>query len=343
MKTVISFLLSTLSACAPCDYERLSKLPEISSVPEEYREQVTFIKDVRKFGIEQLGLYHCTQHYTTFSKTDGEARILYRLFITKPTVLPNTWEEASLIFEHNTIFRENVKAMYFTSFEDTLEDEAKYYKKEGYDVHVRNVTSYNLVNSEEGSAITPNFFKESKAWQAQVVDHEICHDSVEEWIGLDFPAEFNEPFCGVIGRAAAVEYFKVRKGVNSEDYTIALRNFNNHLDYSKKVNSFYTQLQQLYRSDKPLQQKLDERKNIFAEIKRTLNFDANNAVLWDEHPYVKYYPVMVQLYEDGNKDIRRILEDTKKRPQEMLQQINTLVAIENARKLKNEDSREINK
>ena len=51
----LSILLNAVSACAPCDYGRLSKLPLDSSVPEEHREEVTFIKDVRNFGIEQLG------------------------------------------------------------------------------------------------------------------------------------------------------------------------------------------------------------------------------------------------------------------------------------------------
>ncbi len=323
-----------LSACAPCDYERLSKLPLESSVPAEYRENVAFVKDVRKFGVEQLGLHCCTQHYTTFSKTDGEARMFYRLFVTKPTVLPNTWEEASQVFENHTVFREDVKAAYFTSFVDTLEDELEYYQKEGYDVYTRNVTSYNLVNSVDGSAITPQFSKDSRAWQAQTVLHEICHDSVEEWIGTNFPSELNEPFCGVIGRAGAVEYFKAKKGVDSEDYQLALKNFNNHLDYSKKANAFYAQLQQLYRSDKPLPQKLKERQQIFTEIKTALNFDANNAVLWDEHPYVKYYPAMVQLYEEENKDVRRILAKTKKHPRDMLSYMYTLTQIENQKQLK---------
>ncbi|MEK6939572.1 MAG: aminopeptidase [Nanoarchaeota archaeon] len=329
----LSVLLSSLSACAPCDYERLSKLPLESSVPEEYRENVTVIKDVRKFGIEQLGLHHCTQHYTTYSKSDGEARMVYRLFVTKPTVLPNTWEEASHIFENHTVFREDVKAAYFNSFVDTLEDELEYYKKEGYDVYTRNVTSYNHPNSDLGSAITPNFFKDSKAWQAQTITHEICHDSVEEW-GLNLPSEWNEPFCGVIGRAGAVEYFKAKKGVDSEDYLLALKNFNSHLDYYKKANSYYAQLQALYRSDKPLPQKLEERQTIFAEIKKALNFDANNAVLWDGHPYAKYYPAMVQLYEEENKDVRRILAKTKEHPKEMLQYLNTLTQIENQKQLK---------
>ena len=208
----IGILFSALlSACVSQDYGKLSKLPDQASVPAEYREEVAFVKDVRKFGIEQLGLYRNTQQYTTFSETDGQAQVMYRLFVAKPTVLPDTWEEASQYFWSDTAFRDNVGAMYFTSFEDTLEDELKYYQKKGYDVHARNVISYNLTNSEKGSSITPNFFKVSKAWQAQTIIHEICHDSVEEWIGDDFPEELNEPFCSLVGRAGAVEYFKMKE------------------------------------------------------------------------------------------------------------------------------------
>lgn len=319
-------LLSTLlSSCSPCDYEKLSKLPDEASVPAQYRDNVAFIKDVRRFGIEQLGLHSCTQHYTTFSASDGEAKMLYRLFVAKPTVLPGSWASYSTSFEHNTIFREDVDAMYFNSFEDTLEDELEYYKSQGYDVFSRNVTSYNPPGSDTGSSITAGFLKDNKVWQAQTVLHEICHDSVEEWVG-DFLPELNESFCGVVGRAGAVEYFKHKKGVNSEEYKRAQEYFHGYLDYSQKVNQFYSQLQVLYRSNKPISQKLEEREHIFAEIKATLDLDANNAVLCDNYSYVKYYPAMFKFYEMYNNDLSSLLDSLKNKKEATLQLMNNVVA-----------------
>ena len=311
----LSILLNAVSACAPCDYGRLSKLPLDSSVPVEHREEVTFIREVRQFGIEQLGLNHCTQHYTTYSKTDEEAKLFYRLFVTKPTVLPNAWDEASIYFENQTNFREEVQAEYFISFVDTLEDELEYYKQEGYDVYTRNTTNYNPAGSKTGSSITPSFLNYAPEWQAHVVLHEICHDSLEEWIGAGFPSEMDESFCVLVGHAGADEYFKARKGIFSQEYKTAFESFTNYEKHSSKVIQTYGELQKLYQSTKPLSQKKEERKNIFAEINNLFSEEVNNALLWDRYPYVKYYPLMLQLYKSQNNSLRQTLEIMKDCPE----------------------------
>lgn len=319
-KNIVIGLSTLLSACAPCDYEYLSKLPLESSVPAEYRENVTFVKDVRKFGIEQLGLYRCTQNYTTFTNTDtevdGESRKFYRLFVTKSTVLPNTWEEASRFFEHNTVFQEDVPAMYFTSFEDTLEGELKYYKKEGYDVYTRNVTNYDSVETDQSCSITPFLFEYIKEWQVHTILHEICHDTNENVVGVHFPSEIEEPYCVLFGYAGTVEYFKARNGELSEEYKEALHSFDSYEEEAVKVTRSYTKLQELYQSKKSLAQKLQEREAIFAEVKEVMREEINNARLWDKYPYVKNYPLMLQLYNSKNKNLRQTLEVMKDCPED---------------------------
>ena len=303
---LLSILIAGLSACAPCDYERLSKLPSESSVPEEHKEKVTFIKEVRKFGIEQLGLKRCTQHYTTYSETNEEAKILYRLFVTKPTVLPNTWGEATQFLENQALFREDVNAKYFISFVDTLEDELRYYKQEGYDVYARNTTNYNLIESNDGSSITPSFLNYTPEWQANTILHEICHDTLEAMIG-DLPSEIDEPYCMLFGYAGSIEYFKVKKGIDSEEYTKAMRSFVNSEDIAVKTIQSYQKLQELYKSEKSLAQQQQEREAIFVELQCVLGEEVNNAQLCDKYPYTQYYPLMLQLYRSHNNDLPKIL------------------------------------
>jgi len=315
-KGLASILLAGFSACAPCDYTKLSRLPLVSSVPEEYQDDVTFVKEVRKFGIEQLGLNQCTQHYTTFKKTDGEARTLYRLFVTRPTELPTTWKEAAHYFEHNTAFREDIKAGYFWSYEDTLEDEREYYTKEGYDVYSRNTADFNEPKSKHGSSLTPSFFSSSKERQAEVVLHEICHDSQEGSTGIHLSEKVNEAFCTMFGHVGVAEYFKSRKGADSGEYKEALQSLANYEVYALKISGVYQRLQDLYHSGKPSQQMQEDRKIIFAEVEEILGEEVNNANLWDRFPYVKHFSLMFELYHHQHNNLPQTLQMMKDCPAE---------------------------
>ena len=315
-KGLVSVVLAGLAACTPCDYQKLSKLPLASSVPEEYQDDVTFVKEVRKFGIEQLGLNQCTQHYTTFSRTDQEAKTLYRLFVTKPTELPTDREENFRhYFEHLTAFREEIEAGYFWSYEDTLEDESAYYKKQGYDVYSRNVQDFNEVGSDQGSSLTPSFFNVSPERQANIMLHEICHDTLEEWIGK-FPSDLNEPFCVLVEYAGTAEYYRLKKGVSSPEYKKARESFAAYGENAEKINLVYRRLQELYKSDKSLAEKERERQALFAVAKETVGVDVNNASLWDRYPYVKYYQLMLKMYNAQDKDIYKVLQKMRNCPKD---------------------------
>ncbi len=327
-KKISPFLFSVLAGCSPvnfqgtlristppCNYATLSDLPKEDSIPIEYRENVAFIKDVRRFGIEQLGLHQCTEHYTTFKK-DEEAKTLYRLFVAKPTVLLETWKEATTTFENHTAFREEVDAMYFVSHVDTLEDEYAYYKKKGYDVYVRNTNNYNPVQTTEGVSITPSFFEYTPEWQAHTVLHEICHDSLEEWTGVVLPSAIDEPFCALVGYVGTAEYYKEKKGVESEEYKAAVQSFVNHEGEAITITQSYQQLQQLYKSTKSEAQKKVEREAIFAELQKVMNEEVDNARLWDKYPYVKNYPLMLQMYNKLDKNIYKALQKMRNCPKE---------------------------
>lgn len=318
-----------LSACSPvrvkaveplitptpsCDYAELSDLPKLSTVPEEYNDAVAFVKDVRAFGVEKLGLYSCSTQYTTF-KLDEQTRTLYRLFVTKGTSLPNTWREAIQFFQHDTTYRDNIDAGYFVSFEDTLEDESEYYIQQGYNVYVRNVTNY-VLQGEEGSSITPSLVAlYNRKWLVHTIFHEICHDTTRAMVG-NLPAEIDEPYCMLFGYAGAAEYFKVKNGVDSQEYTEAMQSFADYEDRAVKITRSYQQLQELYTSQKPAAQKQQERDLIFIVLQEALTEEMDNARLWDKYPYAQHYPLMLRLYNNQDKNLRQTLKIMKGCPRE---------------------------
>lgn len=318
MKKISSSLLvsALLSGCSPCDYEKLSKLPDEASFPAKYREEISLIKEVRRFGIEHLGLYECTKQYTSFSPTEGEAKPLYHLSVTKPLVLPLSSDKLSENVETISIIREDLEAKHFWSFVDDLQDELKYYKKEGYDTFFRSTTNYNDLGSEGGSAITPQFISSSKTWLASVVLHEICHDGVEEWIGAGFPSELNESYCNVIGMAGAVKFFEQKKGTASAEYKEALRTFERYKEGSSKFNYVYEKLRSLYGNQGlSREQKLEQRQALFADAAPHFSVEVNNAVLWESYAYRRYFPLMVRLYDSYGEDLPSIINEMKQCPE----------------------------
>ncbi len=315
---VFSTILSTLSACIPCDPAKLSQVPSLASIPAAYQEDIAFIRDARKFGIENLGLYQCSQHYTWFRADEAEGHVLYILSITKPTILPE-YRSAEGKYEFlklNGFYREDITDfLYLDSEKDTLEDERDYYKNKGFDVYWRSTTNYNNFGNAQESPITPSFLKQSKVYQVQTLFHETCHDGVERWIGVNFSSELNESFCGVIGYAGAAEYFRARRGEQSEEYQQALKSFKRNKDYSEKINFVYQHLQVLYKSPLPLSAKLEIRSRIFEYTKTFPGEEVSNAFLWSEYTYAKYFPLMVQVYEKQGKSVRTILEKMKDCPE----------------------------
>ncbi|MEK6899804.1 MAG: aminopeptidase, partial [Nanoarchaeota archaeon] len=262
---------------------------------------------------EQLRLYPCTQHYTQFSADNGKGRTLNLLLVTQPFFLPDSLENFHLNFDSEKEYREPVQAMYFSSTADSLIDEKDFYLQEGYDVFSRSTTNFNDPTLENGSLITPSFLKQPQLEQAFTVIHEICHDNVAHTIG-DFPSELNESYCVLVGRAGAADYYRSRNGENSSEYQKAIKALDKTVDRSEHINSYYFTLQELYKSDKPSADKMEQRDRIFAEAGRFMIGQVNNAALLDAYPYVKYLPLFSQLYESKDKELLLMLEGMKNCP-----------------------------
>lgn len=324
---LVSTLVSSLSGCVrqPCDPVKLAQTPSETSIPSQYKADVAFVKEVRKFGIEHLGLYECSPHYTWFDNSSKSEHTLYILTITQPAVLPTSRNAKHEFLPYFSIYREDVSDfLYLDSEKDDLTDEGEYYQEKGYDVYRRFTTNYGRSVSGKESPITAAFLSRSRVSQAQAVLHETCHATVEHSISSHFSSELDDSFCSLVGYAGAVEYFQARAlqkmGSPEEvraaaDLVDAETSLAAHLNFSKYIISVYNQLQILYKSDVPHQKKMEERQKIFEEAKPFVGEEVNNAVLWDRYPYVAYFPLLVQLYEKQGKSVRTVVEKMKNCPE----------------------------
>src|SRR3989338_109265 len=277
----------------------VSTRPPEEPVPEEYKEDVAFIHDVREFGFEKLGLYSGSnhfKHYNDGSKTPP--RSLYNLLVTKTTIIPDGRSHNIPITSLQAYRMDIADYAYFWSHSDTLEDERDYYQKEGYDVFWRTETSYNSTIDHKGSPITPEFLSKEKLSQAHTIEHEICHDTIKKQHGTNFPASIDEAYCSMVERAGAMLYFKERQGEQSPSYLAAVVDLENHLQFSAQVNSLWKRLDTLYVNPKLTEdEKLQQREKLLVEARELLQRpEADNADIWDWYTYTKHYPFMIKFY-----------------------------------------------
>ena len=321
----ISALVSALSGCSPTtQFQGTTPIritvPLEETVPAQYKEGVSFVLDVRKFGIEHLELYEHSRHYTWFGEDAGKEHTLNILTITDPTVLPKSWDEKYNFLGYFSFYRDDVSGfLYLSSEKDDLTDERDYYQEKGFDVYWRSTTHYSGRGSEKGSPITPSVLNFSRVDQARAVFHETCHDTVKHSIGRYFSSELNESYCSLIEYAGAVEYFQkkhLQKRGSLEDYDEAVRSFHLEQDFANKVISTYSRLHSLYQSNKSLPKKMEERKKIFEDAKPFVGEEVNNAVLWDRYPYVAYFPLFYQWYEKEGLNLKTVVEKMKDCPGE---------------------------
>lgn len=275
-----------------------------SSVPEEYQEAAAFIEDVRQFGFQRLGLYKESKQFTKFVDEKAEKpRYLYNLLVTKPTVIPQQRNNSVHLAETKQYREEIDDYAYLWSHADTLEDEATYYKKQGYDVFRRVLSTYSSTTDDIGSPITPAFLKQTKLDQAHDILHEICHDTIKKYHGTGFVTEIDEPFCVLVEEAGTMQYFKERHGDYSSEYALARLSFTYRQEFSEDVNSLWRQFNRVYSSDDSEEHKAERRKKLLAKVRGLFQApDADNAELWDRYTYTKHFPIMAEFYRrfDGN-------------------------------------------
>jgi hypothetical protein len=305
----LSALLTATSCGANLSDGKLTIYPESTKISSELERKVNRIHDVRDFGSEILGLHPDAPHYLTY-REDTSKITLYILDVTLPTLLPDSRDDNHFSIEVNQEYRDIPKgSVYIQSKVDNLKDEAKHFASNGYDVYWRSTTNYNNQDSDSGSTINPIFLKFSELSQTQTVLHENCHASVYRWIG-SFSSELNESFCQVVGYVGAVEYYKSRFGQKSKEHKKAMKSFDSFSRYSFLFNSYYHQLQTIYKNDNlTFEKKMTKRKEIFDLIEKKLGeTNVNNSLLWDRRPYSKYFHLMLSFHKSHGGNLNKTLE-----------------------------------
>ncbi len=325
-KIALLALITSLAAGGDvAQYTSAGELPTnvckmVEPAPElkkELKSKLAFIDDVSAFGVEQFGLEE-SPHYAKYYDNPLSRDTLYLLFVTSPLYLPESWSPQRIPIEKDQEYREPLNGFaFFNSFTDKLDDEKEYYQKQGYDVYRRFTTDYSLTNGLKGAPITKEFLQQDKNQQAQTIFHENCHYWTAGWVGAHFSDLLKESFCQVVGYSGAADYFKERRGTSSPDYLNAVYRLKWYENYVQKLGGCYSRLQEIYNNKKTTsQEKLKQREEILREARKTFGKETNNALLWDQYPYAKYFPLLLKFHESHGGNLRATLEKMKGCPEE---------------------------
>ncbi|MDP3698345.1 MAG: aminopeptidase [Nanoarchaeota archaeon] len=315
---VIHFLV-TLAAVPGCSaglqvHSPLNSTPLEERVPAQYKKEVAFVQDVRRFAIEHLGMEQDSKHYTWFTEKQDNGHTLYILSITEKTILPTSRIAKVEELDKLSAYRADIKEfLYLESEVDTLEDERDYYNKKGYDTNWRSVTDYHTYGGKEGSPITLDFLKSTPEYQAKVVVHELCHGFVEKNIKAGFASSLDESFCSMVGYAGAAEYFTYKN--LPEEHTKAVKAFDHYHTFAEKFVVSFEKLQRLYHEGLSQDEMLKRRAALFAEAEEFMGGEVNNALMWSWHPYLFNYPLMHTVYTVQGDSVPKIMQKMRHCPE----------------------------
>jgi len=288
------------------------EVPKTSIINPDLKGGLEFIHKVVR---HTLTLYdqEDTKHYKRYVGEEKNARTLYILNVTGKYSIPYDRDDIFIWIGSDQEYRDKVEQAYFQSYEDTLEDEAEYYKSQGLDIYWRKTTSFNSSDSE-GSIITDKFMKRDKFRQAFVIAHEMCHEWNAANVSSNYPSNIDESECMVRGFVVAVDYFKING--DAEEYQKAQESFEKEYYWSLDLNNTVARLESLYKNqdlsnttkDKLRQQEFD------GFSKRTGAKNINNARFLDYMPYSIYFNTYYALYSSHDYNMPVILGILKKSP-----------------------------
>ena len=295
-------LLALLAPAAGCYYVNQAKgqfdiilnsrpIEEVYAdpgLPEIRARKLDLVLASRRFAEERLGLKP-SRNYTTYFDT-GRRAVTYVVSACRPDAfVPYTW------------WFPIVGSLPYKGFFDRAgaEAEAEALRADGWDVSMGESAAYSTLGWFRDPVFS-SMLSMSDASLASTVIHELVHGTVY----VSGQADFNESLASFVGRRGALQLIEERHGRGSPQAEEARARFGDETLFDEFIGDLYVRLSSLYASERPREEKLAAREEIFAgareELKalaprfRTASFrrlqdlELNNAVIVAQHRYGRY-------------------------------------------------------
>jgi predicted aminopeptidase len=179
---------------------------------------------------------------------------------------------------------------------------------EGLDVDVRGASAYSTLGWFADpllSSMVPEG-DEALGELANVV----LHESVHATLHIPSQAYFNESLASFVADHLTPEFLERRKGTDSKEREAYVRGEAQGRERVRALHEAYDQLDQLYRSGKTREEKLQEKQRMLGELKERLRLrrEPNNAMLVQFRTYDTGTPEWEALHRACGESWERFLE-----------------------------------
>jgi predicted aminopeptidase len=287
-------------------FEKVLKDPDLDPV---VRSKLELVLDVKRYGVEEVGLRR-NKNYEIFVELDREAVSWNLTAAERLSLTPLTWT-FPLVGE--------VPYLGFFQEEDAREKERQL-KEQGYDVYVRTAGAYSMLGIVADPLYSP-LLKYRDAELANLVLHEMTHATVF----IKGEMEFNENLALFGGNQGSFNYLADRFGPASEEAKYALGSNQDDVIFSREVMKLYQDLEAMYQSDLPPEDKARGKEAIIAEHKRhfreevlpamhTDNYarwperEINNATVISRVVYFHDLGLYERLYQAKSEDLKAVVD-----------------------------------
>lgn len=287
--------------------EPIDEVLEAGGLEPEAAARLRRVEGVMDFAATQVGMVR-NNNYTTYVDLEG-APASWTLVACPPDSLsPYLWEFPI------------VGALPYIGFFDRedAEEERDRLVAEGYDTVILPAAAYSTLGWFDDPVLSTMLRDDVEL--VEVLLHEQTHATIY----IEGDIAFNESLATFVGHAAALEYFEARG--ERELIEVARRRREDQRRVASFTSELVKALEALYASDRSRDEKLDERKRLFArqrmkfrrevaprlKTKRYRFFTrlpANNAIIATLSVYNRDIAMMERLHEHSGRKIRRTFSD----------------------------------
>jgi predicted aminopeptidase len=323
---VLSFLTILLTGCGDLFYfskmgwhqgsVNFHSIPvkdvlEDGGMSAEFKEKIRFIQEVKRYGVERLGLTP-TKSYTTFLEVKGP--ILYVISACdKDRLKPYLWS-------FPIIGRVTYKS--FFTREDAVNEKTSLDTR-GYDTHAQPAGAYSTLGWLN-DPILSSMLEWDHVSLANLILHEMTHGTVY----IKGETDFNEQVATFIGNQGSIHFLTEKFGAESNEVAYAKNIQQDDLSFGRWIDQACRRLTDFYEKEIPKDEKLKGREEIFRslkeefkELKPRLKTDTythfervtlNNAVLLAYHRYIQRLASFEPVYDYFGRDLGRVVDFFKR-------------------------------
>jgi predicted aminopeptidase len=284
-----------------------------SSTPQEIRNFLAIVEDIRCFAVENVGLKK-NRNFSCFVK------------ISRNYLIDNVYAARADTFSQHLWHYPILGAMPYKGFfnRSSAEKEAGILREKGYDVFIGEVNGFSTLGILRDPVYS--FMEKYGPYSlSSLIFHELAHST----IFIKDQSQFNEETATFIGCEAGLRYVSERYGTASEAYKKAIAFTEDEKTYYRLINGLYRKLDSIYRNetshDARITLKNDAINNFKLDI--TLNHDSlfktksytytekttiNNATLMIAMTYTRDLDVYYELYRQCGNDLKRTITELGK-------------------------------